>query len=445
MRSWWARRPLRTRITLVVGVVSLVSLLALVRLAGGLLFSAVVSAGDAELRGAAATAAEQVRSAGPAAPPLPPPVRVVDTAGAPVDGRGPRPVADDVLAELAAGDAVTVAGPDGTPRRWVAVPVTVADGSTRLVLDSRDLIGAVALLAGAAPWILIAALVAAAAVTGAAWVGTRAALAPVDRMRAAAAALPPGARLPVPPAGDELHALAAEFNALLARRDEAVARLERFTGDAAHELRSPLAALRAQADVAVAYPAAADEETWRSVADEAARMSSLLADLLALARADAGERPPARAVDLVAAAREAVDRGGADEPAPTAVTLWAPVPARVAATEPEVALVLDNLLANGRRHARSVVHVSVVPAGSWVRLVVDDDGPGIAAEDRERVFDRFLRLDPAGGNPAGGDGPHAGLGLALVVRLVEGRGGTVRATASPEGGARLTARWPTAS
>jgi two-component system, OmpR family, sensor kinase len=176
-------------------------------------------------------------------------------------------------------------------------------------------------------------------------------------------------------------------------------------------------------------------DTWRSVADEAARLSVLLADLLALARADAGERASARPVDLVTAVREAVTR--ADAAGGPARTVWTPVPARVAATPAEVALVLDNLVANASRHARSVVHVSVVPAGRWVRLIVDDDGPGIPADERDRVFDRFTRLDPSAG--AG-----AGLGLALVGRLVAGRGGTARAGTSPEGGARFTVRWPAA-
>ena len=130
-------------------------------------------------------------------------------------------------------------------------------------------------------------------------------------MRAAAAGLDPGRRLPVPPADDELRALALALNEVLARRDDAVTRLERFTGDAAHELRSPLAALRAQADVAVAHPEAEPAaDTWRSVADEAARLSDLLTDLLALARADAGERSRARPVDLVAAARAPSSTGG---------------------------------------------------------------------------------------------------------------------------------------
>jgi two-component system, OmpR family, sensor kinase len=366
----------------------------------------------------------------------------VDAAGSPVDGRGPRPVDGDALSRLAAGQPVTVVdGPLG-PQRWVAVPVPAPDGSPRLVLASRDLVGAASLFADAARWLAVAALLGAVGVGVAAWVATRVALRPVDRMRVAAAAVAPGERLPVPPSRDELAALAVEINALLARRDDAVGRLERFTSEAAHELRSPIAALRAQADVAVAHPGQASEraseqastdETWRSVAREAARLSDLVGDLLALARADSGERMPARPVDLVDAVGEALARLP-EEPL-VAMTLWAPMPVTVAATPAEVAIVLDNVLANARRHAATVVHVSVVPAGRWVRLLVDDDGPGIAPADRDRVFDRFTRLAPEAGE-------GSGLGLALVARLVAGRGGTTRATTSPDGGTRLVVRWP---
>ena len=371
--------------------------------------------------------------------PVPPGVRVVDAAGSPVDGRGPRPVDADALSRLAAGQPVTVAEGALGPQRWVAVPVPAPDGSPRLVLASRDLVGAASLFADAARWLAVAALLGAVGVGVAAWVATRVALRPVDRMRVAAAAVAPGERLPVPPSRDELAALAVEINALLARRDDAVGRLERFTSEAAHELRSPIAALRAQADVAVAHPGsqasgqASVDETWRSVAREAARLSDLVGDLLALARADSGERMPARPVDLVDAVGEALARLP-EEPL-VAMTLWAPMPVTIAATPAEVAIVLDNVLANARRHAATVVHVSVVPAGRWVRLLVDDDGPGIAPGDRDRVFDRFTRLAPEAGE-------GSGLGLALVARLVAGRGGTTRATTSPDGGTRLVVRWP---
>ncbi|MGH3569641.1 MAG: ATP-binding protein, partial [Pseudonocardia sp.] len=138
-------------------------------------------------------------------------------------------------------------------------------------------------------------------------------------------------------------------------------------------------------------------------------------------------------VDLVAAVRAAVERAG-EGPAAQVTAM----PAQVGASTGEVDLVLDNLLDNARRHARSVVRISVLPAGRWVRLVVEDDGPGIPAADRQRVFDRFLRLAPDAGAGSG-----AGLGLALVAALVRGRGGSVTAGAAPCGGARLEVLWPT--
>jgi signal transduction histidine kinase len=125
------------------------------------------------------------------------------------------------------------------------------------------------------------------------------------------------------------------------------------------------------------------------------------------------------------------------------VQLIAPAPAQVAASPREVGQVLDNLLANALRYAATVVRVGVLPAGRTVRLVVEDDGPGIPPADRERVFDRFRRLEPDVEGRAPGPTGGAGLGLALVAALVTGRGGTVTAGEARGGGARLEVRWPT--
>jgi two-component system OmpR family sensor kinase len=435
VRRWWSRRPLRLRITLVVGAVAVVALLALSRLAVSLLYDTMLGAADAELRGDAEAVAVQLTAGTPAMQLRGPELRVVDTAGEPVDAGPALPLGPTEIRALARGEAFSV-GDFTELRRWLAVPAVTPDGSTRLVVVTSDIVGGALLLAHAAFGLVIAALLVAAAVVLAAWLATRAALRPVDRMRTAAAALPPGKRLPVPVARDELRSLAEEINGLLTRRDEAVARLERFTGDAAHELRSPVAAIRAQAEVAVMHPdPELAEETLRAVADEATRLTTMLSDLLALARADAGQRPPAEPVDLVAAARAAMARAdgvAVDEPV---LQLIAPTPAEVAASPSEVALVLDNLVANARRYARSLVRISVLPAGRVVRLLVEDDGPGIPEADRHRIFDRFVRVAPEAG---GG----AGLGLALVAALVEGRGGIVAAGATPTGGGRIEVRWP---
>jgi two-component system OmpR family sensor kinase len=435
VRRWWSDRPLRLRITLVVGAVAVIALLALSRLAVSLLYDTMLGAADAELRGDGQVVAQRLAEGTPAEQLRAPELRIVDTAGEPVDGGPGLPLGPDEVRVLAGGAAFSV-GDLKELRRWLAVPAVTPDGETRLVIVTSDIVGGAMLLAHAAFGLVVGALLVAAAVVLAAWLATRAALRPVDRMRTAAAALPPGERLPVPTPRDELRALAEEFNGLLARRDDAVARLERFTGDAAHELRSPVAAIRAQAEVAVMHPdPELTEETLRAVVDEATRLTTMLSDLLALARADAGQRPPAEPVDLVAAARAAMARADSvavDEPV---LQLVAPTPAEVGASPSEVALVLDNLVGNARRYARSLVRISVLPAGRVVRLLVEDDGPGIPEEDRQRIFDRFVRIAPEAG---GG----AGLGLALVAALVQGRGGVVTAGATPTGGGRIEVRWP---
>jgi two-component system, OmpR family, sensor kinase len=437
LRQWWSRRPLRARITIAVGLVSLIVLLALSRLGVVFLYGAVLDAADAELRVQAVTVSVRIAGGTPASEVRNAQIRVVDNAGAPVDDGPPLPLTPAELRRLAAGESV-LSGRLQELRIWVAVPAVALDGSTRRVVVTADLVGAVTLLGRAAIASVVGAVLASVVVALAAWIATRAALRPVDRMRLAAAALPPGERLPVPTARDELRGLAEEINRLLARRDDAVIRLERFTGDAAHELRSPVAAIRAQAEVAVAHPdPELTSETLRAVADESARLTSMLSDLLALTRADSGQRPPAVPVDLVAAAGAAIARfpDSTDHPV---LQLAAPTPAQVSATPSEVALVLDNLIGNALRFARSVVRVAVLPAGQWVRLIVEDDGPGIPEEDRRRVFDRFVRVSPE----VGGGG--AGLGLALVAALVQARGGTATAGAAPSGGARIEVRWPVA-
>ncbi|MDT0351810.1 sensor histidine kinase [Pseudonocardia charpentierae] len=434
-REWWARRTLRVRITLTVGTVALVALLALSRFATVLAFGVLVDATDQELRTQSLQAVARLDDGATAVPG----VRVVDMAGQAVDEGPPLPLDGRQVAQLAAGEGVTTQR-FSAPRRWIAELAIAPDGTPRLAVASADLVGGTALTRRAAGLAVFGAVLAALVVAGAAWVATRAALRPVDRLRTAAAALPPGDRLPMPAATDEVRALAQELNALLARRDEAVARLERFTGDAAHELRSPVAAIRAQAEVAVAHPdPALADETLRAVAVEAERLTDMLADLMALARADAGQRPSPRPVDVVAAARAAIGRQNRHG---AVVKLVAPAPAAAAASPGEVALVLDNLLGNALRHARGLVQVGVLPAGRTVRLVVEDDGPGIPAADRDRVFDRFTRLEPDVESRAGGG---AGLGLALVAALVAGRGGTVAAGEAPGGGARMEVRWPAAA
>lgn len=480
MRGWWSRRTLAFRVTAAVGLLMLAGFTVLSFVAVRAVDRELTGTVDAELRAAIDGAAPIVVD-GRAVPfdgdPL---VRVLDTAGQPVDGGPGLGFGRGDLRGLLAGEGVfTQVG--GTSWRWAGEVVTAPDGSPRLVVAGTDLVGQVTLLRRAARVIALSALLFSAVVAASTWAAVRLALRPVRRLRLAAAALPEGERLPVPAAADELRGLTTALNELLTRRDDSVELLRRFTGDAAHELRSPVAAIRTQAEVAVAHPdAALSAETLADIAAESERLTALLSDLLALARADAGERQPARPVDLAVAARAAADRcsqrqpvrftagpdavdpdlagagvagldvagsdassdvtssGGLARP-PVDIRVVAPAPVVVHAAPADVDRVLDNLLGNAVRHADVLVRVSVLPQARLARILVDDDGPGVPVEHRELVFRRFHRV---AADRAREDGGGAGLGLALVAETVRRHGGSVAVTTSPEGGARFEVRWP---
>lgn len=428
---------MRLRITTVTTAVAATVLVGLALLSGRLVGPWLLDGVDADLRAAVATGTRAVASGATPSTPDGLRIRVLDTAGDPVDG-GARPaLGDDHVGDLKAGLAVTVDGRgDAVPARWAGTVATAPDGAQRLVAAQAPLAGVTATIADGGRLLLGLAVAAAALVGVVTWLVTGAALRPVGRMRRSVRALPSGGRLPEPGSADELGALAAEFNGLLARYDEVGQRLRRFTGDAAHELRSPVASIRVQAEVGVA---ASDgdlaQETLADILVETERLSTLLDGLLTLARADAGEVPAAEPVELVTEVRAAVERVGAEEPD---VRVSALVPSAWALAAPsEVELVLDNLLRNACRHATSGIVVSVLATRAWVRVVVDDDGPGIDPEHRGHVFDRFYRASDDRARSSGG----TGLGLALVAEAVRRRGGRVVVGESPDGGARFEVSW----
>ncbi|MFD2419210.1 ATP-binding protein [Amycolatopsis pigmentata] len=436
MIRWWGRRSLWFRITLSAAAITLLFLVGLALVAGRWLSPLQRESVDAELTDAMTPAASAV-----AAGRLPTPVdgvmvRVLDISGEPADG-GP-PVTDlgpgDIRA-LKAGERLNTG--QGEPRlRWLGSVVAAPDGTPRLVVAGTGLVGLKSAATTGSRWLLGAATLGAVFAAVATWLAVRLALRPVGRMRRSLRALPPGERLPLPEADDELRALAVDFNSLLARQDESAQRLRRFTGDAAHELRSPVASIRVQAEVAVTNPdPELAQETLADILAEAERLSALLDGLLALARSDAGELPPGEPVELLTQARDAVRRLPPGSP-----------PARVSglagrawayAAHAEVELVLNNLLRNACRYARSQIVVSVLAGRSTVKVVVDDDGPGVPAEHRDRVFDRFYRVSDDRARTSGG----AGLGLAMVAEAVRRRGGRVAVSESPEGGARFQVTW----
>jgi signal transduction histidine kinase len=432
----WLRRSLRFRITTVGTAVTLVVFLTLAFVTSRLIGPLLVSAADAQLEPILADAIADVRAGDPVdAGPVGMEARVLNTAGTPVDNGPPPPLSRGDLRTLKAGTPVLRLS-ENPPRRWIGTVVSDPAGEQRLVVVGTILTGYYPAQHRAFNWLVVAALIGSAAGGIATWLGVRSSLRPVVRMRAAASQLPAGRRLPLPSAHDELRSLAAALNGLLARRDEATARLRRFTGDAAHELRSPVASIRVQAEVAVANPdPELSHEVLADVVLESERLSALVDGLLALARSDAGEWPAAAPVDVTAAARAAIAR--LPEGGPVVGTHLAPGACWVEAAPAEVDLVLDNLLRNAARHARARITVTVLPRASSVWLLVDDDGHGIAAEHREKVFDRFYRVQDDRSRDSGG----SGLGLALVAEVVRRRGGSVKVTESLEGGARFQVRW----
>ncbi|MCL2089702.1 MAG: HAMP domain-containing histidine kinase [Micrococcales bacterium] len=270
------------------------------------------------------------------------------------------------------------------------------------------------------------------------WYLLGAALAPVEQLRAAAADIArtggPGA-LPLPPPGrtDELAALARTLAEMLDRLEAAASRQRTFVADAAHELRSPLAALRTQVEVAAAHPATTSvPELADDLHGEVLRLQRLVDDLLVLARV--GARPASTGpVDLAALAEDVVAQVAVD---PVRVTVTGTGTATGLADD--ITRVLRNLVDNAVRHAAAAVEVRVAPG----RVEVDDDGPGIAAADRERVFERFVRLDDTRQRDHARGVGGSGLGLSIARELARETGGDIVLSGSPAGGLRATVHLP---
>ncbi|WBB70143.1 ATP-binding protein [Micromonospora sp. WMMD812] len=263
-----------------------------------------------------------------------------------------------------------------------------------------------------------------------AWRVVGATLRPVEALRRGAEEITgragPG-RLPVPASRDEVHRLAVTLNGMLDRLESARRRQRAFVADAAHELRSPVTNIRTELEVAQRL---GDRTDWAAVTEnllaDTDRLGRLVDDLLLLARLDESDAAPAAA----APGGRAVGPVELGDLLATVAARYPSPPVRVTPPdEPlwtvghpdELRRILTNLVDNAVRHARSRVVLAAEPEGAYHRVTVTDDGPGIPAADRERVFDRFTRLDDARARDAGG----AGLGLAIVRELVRRAGGTV--------------------
>ncbi len=263
------------------------------------------------------------------------------------------------------------------------------------------------------------------------------ALRPVEAMRTRVSEMSEkdlSQRVPVPPTRDEIGRLAETMNGMIARLEHAQGQQRRFVADASHELRSPLATIRAGLELMHAG-GADDASTLGALQRETERIGRLVDDLLLLARADErGMRPRRDEVDLD-------DVAEAERSRPTDGSVATEVhaePVRIIGDRSQLVRVLRNLVDNARRHARSRVLVTVTREHDVAVLSVADDGPGVPAADRERVFERFVRLDDARARTDGG----SGLGLAIVSEVVAAHGGAVTVGDAPGGGALFQVRLP---
>jgi signal transduction histidine kinase len=320
---------------------------------------------------------------------------------------------------------------DGVAYRFAEVEVTDRRDETVLVYAGASLQAQQDAVHTAATVMLIGLPVLLGVVARVTWTVTRRALRPVEAIRQEMAAITASEdlarRVPVPATHDEVARLARTTNETLAALETSVERQRRFVADASHELRSPIASLRTQLEVAAAHPELLDLD---GAVEDTVRLQHLAADLLLLARLDAGERAGDTRFDLAALVRERA----ADRPRVT-------VEARgvdVAGSRGQVGRLLANLLDNAQRHARSEVSVAVRRDGDRAVVEVADDGDGVPDGDRERIFERFVRLDEARARDDGG----AGLGLAIARDVAVRHGGTLTVRNAPAGGALFELRLP---
>ncbi len=248
------------------------------------------------------------------------------------------------------------------------------------------------------------------------------------------------------PEGDELGELARTFNAMLGRLDDGFQTLRQFTADAAHELRAPLAVIRAQVEIALRQPRRPEElrSTLQAALEELLSMSRTLDQLLLLARADAGQLDIADDVfDLPDLLEETAARWGAVA-VERSIELRTVIPAdgELRGDRDLIRRLLDNLVNNAIRYTPQggQVELSAKTVGDQWEVAVSDSGPGVPPEARERIFERFYRVDRARRRGQG----HAGLGLALSKRIAELHGGQISLAETPSelGGARFVVRLP---
>lgn len=442
-----ARLSLRVRLTLLSALGAALVLPLMVALLQGAVREALNDAVTAELRVRADDVAaelgagvEPVVTDGLVTQVLGPDGSVQQPAGAEGLAR-PGELPDDVGGEIVEDRAVAGVGeharvlvrrlPAAAGGGWVVVA-----GSTSPIVRVQHRL--TVLLAVAGPLLVLA-------VAATAWTLTRSALQPVRRMTRRASTLSleqPHERLPQPPGRDEIAELGRTLNAMLERIEQMVVHERAFVDDASHELRTPIAVLRGELELARMELAAGEAgdpvRAIDSALEETDRLARITEHLLVLARADAGRLVDTRErVSVMTATAKLVDRLDTGH-----VQLQVTgVEGHVLADPDLVDQLLTNLIGNALRFARHRVRVGIRAEERFVVIEIDDDGPGFHPDVVDRVFDRFSRSGTSRTRSGGG----AGLGLAIVAAIVDTLDGRVEVdNGGPLGGASVSVRLPRA-
>jgi signal transduction histidine kinase len=323
---------------------------------------------------------------------------------------------------------------------WMVVSRGVSAGSELYVVNvaipvrvQRETVQTVAaFLLAATPLLLTA-------VAGAVWLLVGRALRSVERIRNEVATIDArrlAQRVEVPGTRDEIAALATTMNVMLDRLEVAHRAQRAFVSDASHELRSPLATLTTAAELATKGDEATRTRLLGTISVELTRLRGLVENLMTLARADAHDLLSVREdVDLDDLVDQEVRRLRATSRHEVVATLE---PVRVVGDGQRLEQALRNLVDNADRHARSTVRLNLHREDADAVIWVDNDGPTIAVEDRERVFERFVRLDESRSSDAGG----SGLGLPIARTTAAAHGGRVAVEDAPDGWCRFALRLP---
>lgn len=340
-------------------------------------------------------------------------------------GSTPLPVDDDPQTTTVDGETVLVVSEDIERDQTLVLAVSMED-------DAETLATVATLLAIALPLLLLLVAVTTWSVVGRA-------LRPVELIREEVDGITAERlhqRVPVPETADEIAALATTMNGMLDRLDAAATTQRRFVSDASHELRSPLATIRQHAELAQAHPDVTSiGELAEVVSEEGLRLQGIVESLLLLARLDEGASTHDEAVDLDDIALGEVRRLRAAGIDVDGSGIHA---ARVHGDPRLLGQLVRNLADNAVRHSRGRVAIGVTPSDGYVFVTIEDDGTGVPAEEQERIFERFVRLDEARSRDAGG----SGLGLAIARGIAASGHGTLTVDDSRWGGARFVLTLP---